>query len=641
MAAAGCVWITICVSSFPIERAAAFEYVQNGSFEFGTSPWRTVGDGSFDSVDATTAPVGEGSYAARLTLEGSAITLRQSAFADVPPGSYRVSSLVRVTSASTRMFVRASTISPSTSFRQEFAPAAPNEWQLIAFDFLVPEFSQVNVEVGAQGSSGDVVYVDDVRFEGAAPVAPPDTPSTTPHTTDTALPATATLRATRTSAATRTPAPTATPPTGHDAIVGTELRNGGFEEIDDSGIPAAWQKYGGVLSESTSAVRTGSRAGLLESSTASTKWAYQTVMVEPDSAHAFSAWVNAEDANVAEAYLRISWYATDDGSGTSIGSSDSTEHISPASGFRLTTTGVVAAPSGAHSAKLRIVLAPASAAPARIFIDDASFEVASIAEAQLLASRSAGGPSTDTTTPQATRSRSGNTSRGAPSAATSNTKLVINEVMYDPDARGSDAEGEWIELFNAGMDDIDLNGWSVTDNGGTDALPAFVLRPLQYVVVAASDRLRTTEPKYDGSLLVVGGSVGNSLGNAGDRLTLKDSSGAVADAISWGTDATILDPAIDDVPAGHSIERRVAGADTDSAEDFVDNVRPSPGGPYEPPSLLAQGSTAGTSGSLESSRGDSVAWLPWGAVGVSGLAFALTVAWHALPLVRRKLHRSG
>ena len=48
-----------------------------------------------------------------------------------------------------------------------------------------------------------------------------------------------------------------------------------------------------------------------------------------------------------------------------------------------------------------------------------------------------------------------------------NSQVVINEVT----SRGSlvDATGEeidWIEIYNAGTETVDLTGWKIYDNGG-------------------------------------------------------------------------------------------------------------------------------------------------------------------------------
>ena len=644
LATAGCLPVILCALLQPAGHAQAFDYVQNASFEQGTTGWLTVGDGTLVTVDATAVPPADGLHAAELTLEGPAFTVRQPVVSNVPPGVYHFNAAVRLDNPSTRVFARVSTISASMTFHEEYAPSAANLWENISFDLDVPETSDVKVEVGAQGTAGDAVYVDAVHFEGAPPATA--TPTVAAASVDATLTPERTLTTpTRTPAHTRTPAPTRTPTVDASPLIGSDLINGSFEDLNESGEPAVWHRYGGALSTDSSRPRTGSRAARFESSTASTKWIYQTLAVDPDSAYAFSAWLYDTDAGVSAAFLRVSWYASADGSGSALGSADSTTTLGAADpSYRRLTTGPIAPSRGARSAKVRVMLSPVSDAPAMIYIDDASFEPASLEDAVLASSRAAAagvpagaGPGDASVATRGSKSKRGVSIAGPDgSFAVSAAGVVINEVLYDPDNGGADASGEWVELYNAGSDVVDLKDWSLTDNGGHDAMPAYRLEPRGFVVIGASDSVRTSAPDLGTRLIVLGGRIGSSLGNSGDRLTLKDASGAVSDAISWGSDSTILDPAIEDVPAGHSIERRIAGDDTDSADDFVDNVRPSPGRGYDPLSANPEDAGAAT-GALAPAGGATGTWLPWGAAGAAGAALACVAGWQALPFVRRRL----
>ena len=44
--------------------------------------------------------------------------------------------------------------------------------------------------------------------------------------------------------------------------------------------------------------------------------------------------------------------------------------------------------------------------------------------------------------------------------------LVITEIMYDPSDGVADDKGEWLEIYNATGDDIDINGYRLADAGG-------------------------------------------------------------------------------------------------------------------------------------------------------------------------------
>ncbi|MFH1460685.1 MAG: lamin tail domain-containing protein [Candidatus Omnitrophota bacterium] len=51
---------------------------------------------------------------------------------------------------------------------------------------------------------------------------------------------------------------------------------------------------------------------------------------------------------------------------------------------------------------------------------------------------------------------------GAALSANVFADVIINEAMIDPNAV-SDTYGEWIELFNTGVEDIDINSWVLKD----------------------------------------------------------------------------------------------------------------------------------------------------------------------------------
>lgn len=109
------------------------------------------------------------------------------------------------------------------------------------------------------------------------------------------------------------------------------------------------------------------------STTGTTKWAYQTVAVQPGAYYTADSW--AMNAAADTLLLRLSWYATDDGDGAAIESSDSLADLTGAApGFRLLSTGAVQAPEGAHSARVRLLLQPATGDPTRAFFDDVHFD---------------------------------------------------------------------------------------------------------------------------------------------------------------------------------------------------------------------------------------------------------------------------
>jgi hypothetical protein len=142
-----------------------------------------------------------------------------------------------------------------------------------------------------------------------------------------------------------------------------------------------WQKYGGELTR-TNAVRfEGQFAAAFSSQTSSTKWAYQIVTVHGGSAYLLSAYALKADPAVAAAFLRLSWYASPDGSGQAIDSADSTERLTDDSPqFRFLTTGAVVAPLEAASAKARLMLDPVGEAPGTVYFDAVTFEETALPE---------------------------------------------------------------------------------------------------------------------------------------------------------------------------------------------------------------------------------------------------------------------
>lgn len=255
-----------------------------------------------------------------------------------------------------------------------------------SFNAVAPSnATSVLVRVSVTSSAGAVVCVDDLSLEGPPQPTATPTPSATPTATPSPSPTAAggpPPTATNAPRPTLSPAVTAPAATATAAAAGMPssqgaagaaqggpfFRNGGFEE----GLEP-WQKFGGVLSLVGAPLRSGAHAGALSSGTTSTKWAFQIVAIDASRACEFAGHLWA-DSGVREAYLRISWYASPDGSGEALSTTDSlTRTAGPSGGFVFLTTGPVLPPAGARSARLRAMLAPHSAAPATLYLDDLTF----------------------------------------------------------------------------------------------------------------------------------------------------------------------------------------------------------------------------------------------------------------------------
>ncbi len=117
--------------------------------------------------------------------------------------------------------------------------------------------------------------------------------------------------------------------------------------------------------------------------------------------------------------------------------------------------------------------------------------------------------------------------------AETDATLVINEIMLDPTAV-IDAEGEWFELYNPGLEDVDVNGWIITDNdsdshtisnGGPLLVPA-----LGYLVLGNNSDVGT-----NGGKIVNYEYNGITLANGGDEIVLVDAAANEIDRVEYDT----------------------------------------------------------------------------------------------------------
>lgn len=139
---------------------------------------------------------------------------------------------------------------------------------------------------------------------------------------------------------------------------------------------------------------------------------------------------------------------------------------------------------------------------------------------------------------------------------------------------------ESVELFNPTNQDISLKNWTLTDNSGTPRKinANKIIKAGGFALLSKSASTWNVWNENPQAIKVeLGSDIGDGLDNAGDRLILKDPNGTISDQISWGTDSTILNPAIAAVIDGHSSERNAPGLDTDVAGDFHDQNPPTPG----------------------------------------------------------------
>jgi hypothetical protein len=638
-------FIAIIALGIASRHAGAYQHVANGGFEQGLDGWSVAPGTDASVVGLPEVAPAEGNAATRFVLGGAASIVRQRTNGALAAGTYTMTVQAR-TSSDARLALAVLPAGTNQQIEVANLRITP-QWDEIGGTFTLIASAEVIVTLNLSGTPGALAYIDDVRLDGAAPV----TLSATPLATSTSTPAAPLAEETAAPSPGASPTATATVAAVLD-VIAPSLRNGGFESLDPAGLPFAWEKYGGVLS-SNSAGRSGARSARLESATTATKWLHQAVTVHPKSWYAFDTWILHDDPAVASAFLRVSWYATSDASGASIDASDSTMRLdAPADGYRRLTTDAIQAPADARSARVRVMLAPVSASRASIVVDDAAWTETSAPPPTPSATPAALAPEAATPRETAAGSAARSSSRRSTSAsgasarggivlpsATESTSIVINEVLYDADvADVPDPDAEWVELYNRGEVPIDVTGWALQDGRNIDVLAALTVPPHGFAIIAATAAFHDAHPEVAAPIVVLDGRIGNALGNDGDRLYLVDPAGRAVDAVSWGDDKAAFDPAVDDVPAGHSIERRVSGVDSDQAADFSDNERPSPGASFEAVGAKPrQQNSASTIDVLSGSGERNWDWLPWALVAASGAMCAGTLGWRTFSVVRDRV----
>lgn len=111
---------------------------------------------------------------------------------------------------------------------------------------------------------------------------------------------------------------------------------------------------------------------------------------------------------------------------------------------------------------------------------------------------------------------------------TVNSPLVINEFMAWPSASATEAEGEWLELFNRSSDYVNLSGWRIRNQSGQEVcLGTYLLPPGGFYVLGAS-----SNQGRNGGYLPDFVYTGFALANTG-TLSLRDPAGQVMESIVY------------------------------------------------------------------------------------------------------------
>ncbi|MFQ5596191.1 MAG: lamin tail domain-containing protein [Anaerolineae bacterium] len=295
---------------------------------------------------------------------------------------------------------------------------------------------------------------------------------------------------------------------------------------------------------------------------------FQDVHITAGERYAAQVWALWNDEGLSNIRLRVDWL---DAGGDSVAPRDEVSASGRGPEYQLLSLDNLEAPAGSVSARIQgytYVDPPDPDQPA--LFDDFSFAAMGPPTATLEPSPTA------TTTPTVVLLAPTPTTTATPSPVPAGA-VLINEILYDPPARGGDPDDEWVELYNALTQPINLGDWVLADHIGEDVLPVVELPAGGFAIVAATISFSRLYPDYDGPLITLGGPIGNGLANTGDSLWLRDDHGRIIDAVAYGDDTVAMFPSVPAALEGYSLERIPYGLDTDTAADWFPREVPSPG----------------------------------------------------------------
>jgi hypothetical protein len=176
---------------------------------------------------------------------------------------------------------------------------------------------------------------------------------------------------------------------------------------------------------------------------------------------------------------------------------------------------------------------------------------------------------TATETPQPTETLT-------PTPQTTASHLVINEV-----SPLGDSSVEWVELYNPTQLPVDVSGWVISDNSGTDTIPSVSPIPgLGYGIVVGKNTV-VTVPSLAIRIQLTTTTIGGGLNDSGgDKVVLSNPSVTPIDQMSYGNITPTVFASPPSIPAtGKTLSRIPNGVDTDSGIDWKNNTSSTIGGP--------------------------------------------------------------
>ena len=161
--------------------------------------------------------------------------------------------------------------------------------------------------------------------------------------------------------------------------------------------------------------------------------------------------------------------------------------------------------------------------------------------------------------------------------------VIINEIMPDPLAV-TDNNGEWFELYNPTIRELNMAGWSLSDNSGEiitlDA--SAVVNPHEYFVLG-----KNSIPETNGGVHVDFQYTDFFLNNVADAIILKDLAGITIDSVSWNSNQPLPSQSGTSAALTHwSLDNGQVENWEPSFYPYGDGDLGTPGGPNHFPTLV-------------------------------------------------------
>ncbi len=161
----------------------------------------------------------------------------------------------------------------------------------------------------------------------------------------------------------------------------------------------------------------------------------------------------------------------------------------------------------------------------------------------------------------------------------SDGNLIVTEIMYNPNAV-SDTSGEWFEIYNTGSSAVNLNGWSIKDQG-TDHYTFsdnIIIIPGDYAVLC-----KNIDSSVNGGIVCDAGYSSFTLGNTADSIVLVRPDASISDEVAYDAAA---EPWKSLNKAGYSLQLdpdRYSSVNNDNGANWCNGVEPVSGGDFGTP----------------------------------------------------------